>query len=135
MPLNLFLAVSGSEAAEKAVSITDALMYSVIGFAIVFAVLIVLMAFIGIMSKLLSIGKNEQKPAVAPIAAPAPVQTAAPVAPVAPAAVPDGAMYVTLGGNKHTVTVTEKLPRFNVTVNGKAHAVDVEELNEEEAAE
>lgn len=119
------------------ISVTDSLIYSAIGFAIVFAVLLILMGFIGVMSKVISIGNR--KPATAPAGAPAskPVGTVkkSPVVDKpAPSAVPEGAMQVTLGGKKHAVTVTEKKPRFTVTLNGKSHAVDVEEV-EKEAAE
>lgn len=119
------------------ISVTDSLIYSVIGFAIVFAVLLILMGFIGVMSKVISLGNR--KPATAPASAPAskPVATVKKPAVVdksAPSAVPEGAMQVTLGGKKHAVTVTEKVPRFTVTLNGKSHAVDVEEV-EKEAAE
>lgn len=131
MPLMSFAAAVVGEAKE--VSITDALVYSALGFAIVFAVLLVLMAFIGIMSKALNLGSKEPKAAPAPVSAPAP--KAAPVAVSAPVAstVPEGAMFVTLDGKKHTVSVTEKLPRFSVTLNGRTHAVDVEESVEEAA--
>lgn len=119
--------------AEKAVKTTtvDSLIYSVLGFAIVFTVLIVLMAFIGIMSKAFRSGKKTEKAEAEPVSAP--VQVAAPVAAPAPApaTVPDGAMFVTLGGIKHTVSVTEKLPRFNVKLNGKTYAVDVEDVEED----
>lgn len=131
MPLMSFAAAVVGDVKE--VSITDALVYSALGFAIVFAVLLVLMAFIGIMSKALNLGSKEPKAAPAPVSAPAP--KAAPVAVSAPVAstVPEGAMFVTLDGKKHTVSVTEKLPRFSVTLNGKTHAVDVEESVEEAA--
>ncbi len=131
MPLMSFAAAVVGDVKE--VSITDALVYSALGFAIVFAVLLVLMAFIGIMSKALNLGSKEPKAAPAPVSAPAP--KAAPVGVSAPVAstVPEGAMFVTLDGKKHTVSVTEKLPRFSVTLNGKTHAVDVEESVEEAA--
>ena len=131
MPLMSFAAAVVGDIKE--VSITDALVCSALGFAIVFAVLLVLMAFIGIMSKVLNLGSKEPKAAPAPVSAPAP--KAAPVAVSAPVAstVPEGAMFVTLDGKKHTVSVTEKLPRFSVTLNGKTHAVDVEESVEEAA--
>lgn len=116
------------------ISVTDSLIYSVIGFSIVFAVLLILMGFIGVMSKVLSVGKKPEKAVAA--AAPVAKQSAPAVkkAPAAENAVPAGAMQVTLGGKKHAVTVTEKVPRFTVTLNGKSHAVDVEEV-EKEAAE
>lgn len=135
MPLMSFAAAVVGDVKE--VSITDALVYSALGFAIVFAVLLVLMAFIGIMSKALNLGSKEPKAAPAPVSAPVPqaAPKAAPVAVSAPVAstVPEGAMFVTLDGKKHTVSVTEKLPRFSVTLNGKTHAVDVEESVEEAA--
>lgn len=129
--------VAANAAETEIISIADSLICSAIGFAIVFAVLLILMGFIGVMSKVISIGNR--KPATAPAGAPAskPVGTVkkSPVVDKpAPSAVPEGAMQVTLGGKKHTVTVTEKKPRFTVTLNGKSHAVDVEEV-EKEAAE
>lgn len=129
--------VAANAAETEIISIADSLICSAIGFAIVFAVLLILMGFIGVMSKVISIGNR--KPATAPAGAPAskPVGTVkkSPVVDKpAPSAVSEGAMQVTLGGKKHTVTVTEKKPRFTVTLNGKSHAVDVEEV-EKEAAE
>ncbi len=133
----MFLAAAAESAESSAEEIirgpVDALGYSGLGVLIVFAVLLVLMVFITVMSKLVGLG-GKKAPA-APAAAPA----KAPAAPASPAAkqpaekAEDGAMYVTLGGKRHAVTVEEKLPRFSVTVNGKTHAVDVEECEKEEA--
>lgn len=127
------IVVAANAAEPQIISITDSLIYSAIGFAIVFAVLLILMAFIAIMSKVLSLGKKPEKAVAAAPVAPRPAP-AVKKAPAAGKSVPEGAMQVTLGGKKHTVTVTEKMPRFTVTLNGKSHAVDVEEV-EKEAAE
>lgn len=122
---------------ESKVTLIEALGLSGLGFALVFSVLIILMAFIAIMSALLRAG---QKPAVketaapaAPVAAPAPQPVAAaPVVTPAPAVYSGEAdMFVTLDGKRHAVSVVEKLPRFTVTVNGKSHGVDVEKIEEE----
>ncbi len=133
MPLMNFLAAA-TDVADKKLSLMDALIYSGLGIAIVFAVLIVLMAFIWLMSKVMGTGKSKEKASTKEVKAPVQqtVAPAAPAAPVAAAPVPDGAMFVTLNGTKHTVSVTEKLPRFTVKVNGKAHSVDVESAEEAE---
>lgn len=137
MPLMHFLNsassvdVSSEAAANAEVTLTDALGYSGLGVGIVFAVLVVLMAFIALMSALLR-GSDKPKAAPAPKAekpAPAP----APVSKVeesVPVSAPDGAMYVTLDGKKHTVTVVEKVPQFTVKLGGKVHSVDVEPVEE-----
>lgn len=137
MPLMYFLnAASGElsstlESSEAAVGIGEALGYSGLGIGIVFAVLVVLMAFIALMSGVLKGASDKPKATPAPKKVEKPVQkpVEAPK-PVASATVPDGAMFVTLGGKKHTVTVEEKIPQFTVKVNGKAHAVDVEPVEE-----
>jgi len=123
------------DVSEEALGASDALAISGLGFVIVFVVLIVLMAFIGAMSFLLkgSNGKKKekvQKPVQAPVQKPAEKETAPVSAPAASSA-PEGSMFVTLGGKKHTVTVVEKVPRFTVKVNGKSHAVDVEPIEED----
>ncbi len=115
------------------VTVSEALALSGLGFGIVFSVLVVLMAFITVMSAVIRGGKKKEKPAKkaevkkeAP--APAPVKEAAPVsAPVKG----DADMYVSLNGKRHAVSVEEKLPRFTVTLNGKTHGVDVESVEEE----
>ncbi|MBE6678275.1 MAG: hypothetical protein E7597_05735 [Ruminococcaceae bacterium] len=116
---------------QEEVEITEALALSGLGFGIVFAVLVVLMAFITVMSAVIRGGKKEEKPAKKAEVkkeAPAPVKEAAPVsAPVKG----DADMYVSLNGKKHAVSVEEKLPRFTVTLNGKTHGVDVESVEEE----
>ena len=122
----------GSEAVTSAeVTLTDALGYSGLGIGIVFAVLVVLMAFIALMSALLR-GSDKPKAAPAPKAekvSPAP-SPAAKVETAAPASVPADAMFVTLGGKKHTVSVVEKIPQFTVKLDGKVHSVDVEPVEE-----
>lgn len=123
------------DVSETELGASDALAISGLGFAIVFVVLIVLMAFIGAMSFLLkgTDGKkkeNTQKPVQAPVQKPVKKETAPVSAPAATSA-PEGSMFVTLGGKKHTVTVVEKVPRFTVKVNGKSHAVDVEPIEED----
>ncbi len=138
MPLMYFLnaaslssASESAESSEAAVGIGEALGYSGLGIAIVFAVLAVLMAFIALMSKLLNGKSNKTKKAPAPKKVEETVVKPIEVPkPVASATVPDGAMLVTLGGKKHTVTVEEKVPQFTVKINGKAHAVDVEPVEE-----
>lgn len=121
-------------AEEDDVALTEALALSGLGFGIVFAVLVVLMAFITVMSAIIRGGKKAEKPVQkkeAPKAAPAPAPVAAPApAPVA-AVQGDADMYVSLNGKKHAVSVEEKLPRFNISLNGKTHAVDVESVEEE----
>lgn len=121
---------------ETKVGLLDALIYSGLGILIVFAVLLVLMAFITIMSKLIKAGGKGAGAAAASAGAPA-AESGEKRAPAAtkPAdsAVPQGTMLVSVGGKKHTVTVTEKLPRFSVTLNGRTHAVDVEECGKEDA--
>ena len=113
------------------VSLTEALGLSGLGVGIVFAVLIVLMAFITIMSAVIRGGKKEAKPvAVAEPKQSEPKAAAPAPAPVASAS-GDADMYVTLNGQRHAVSVEEKLPKFTVTLNGKAHAVDVEGVEEE----
>lgn len=125
-----------AEISQAAVSMGDALGYSGLGIGIVFAVLVVLMAFIAVMSFFLK--GNSKAKAEAPKAvkaekeekkapASAPVSQLAP----APATVPAGAMFVTLGGKRHTVTVVEKIPQFTVKLNGKTHHVDVEPVEED----
>lgn len=131
MPLMHFLnsATSVDISSDAEVTLSDALGYSGLGIGIVFAVLVVLMAFIALMSALL---KGADKPKAAPApkaekAAPAPVTK---VETAAPATASDGDMVVTLGGKKHNVTVVEKLPQFTVKLGGKVHSVDVEPVEE-----
>ncbi|MBQ3195484.1 MAG: OadG family protein [Clostridia bacterium] len=125
-------------AEEDDVALTEALALSGLGFGIVFAVLVVLMAFITVMSAIIRGGKKAEKPVQkkekskaaptpAPVAAPVATPVAAPVAAVQG----DADMYVSLNGKKHAVSVEEKLPRFNISLNGKTHAVDVESVEEE----
>ncbi len=115
------------------VDVPAALALSGLGFGIVFSVLVVLMAFITVMSAVIRGGKKEEKPAqkqqkkAESTPVPAPVKEAAP----APAVKGDADMYVSLNGKKHAVSVEEKLPRFTVTLNGKTHGVDVESAEEE----
>lgn len=130
---------SGADAVSETeyISIMDSLTYSGLGFGIVFSILIVLMAFITVMSLILRAGKKTpktEKAEKAPAPAPAPVKVEAPVvapAPVAPVCSGEADMFVTVNGKKHAVSVEEKIPRFTVTVNGKAHGVDVESVEEE----
>lgn len=130
---------SGADAVSETeyISIMDSLTYSGLGFGIVFSVLIVLMAFITIMSFILRAGQKApktEKAEKAPAPAPAPVKVEAPVvapAPAAPVCSGEADMFVTVNGKKHAVSVEEKIPRFTVTVNGKAHGVDVESVEEE----
>ncbi len=115
----------------------DSLTLFGIGFGMVFVVLLILMAFIGIMALVLKKGTDAPVKAATPAPAPAAPVATAPVAPAKPAAcsVPAGAdMKITLGGKTHAVSVSEKLPMFTVTSGGKKYAVDVEELTEEENA-
>ncbi len=131
--LTQFATIAGEEPVGETVSLVDAGIYSGLGIGIVFLVLVVLMAFIGVMSFLLR--AKSDKPAVKPVEkkVEAPKVDAAPVAKpaaAAPSAVPEGAMFVTLGGKKHTVTVVEKIPQFTVKLNGKTHSVDVEPVQE-----
>ena len=122
-----------SETILDDVDVTSALGLSGLGFGVVCIVLVVLMAFITVMSAILRGGKKEKNPKKkvevkkeAPV--PAPAQKAEP----APVAVKgDADMYVSLNGKKHAVSVEEKLPRFTVTLNGKTHGVDVENAEEE----
>lgn len=133
MPLMYVSAIESSvtESAQATVSLTDALGYSGLGVGIVFVVLVVLMAFITLMSAFLkgTSSKPKASPAPKPQApAPAPV-VSKPVA-AAPATAPDGAMFVTLGGKRHVVSVEEKIPQFTVKLGGKTHNVDVEFVEE-----
>ncbi len=124
------IADSAASTAEESLGMVDALSISGLGFGIVFAVLVVLMVFITVMSAILRAGKKAPKAEKAE----APVKVEAPVAAPAPvASVPSGEadMFVTVNGKKHAVCVEEKIPRFTVTVNGKAHGVDVESVEEE----
>lgn len=122
-----------AEESSEAVSLVDAAVYSGLGIGIVFLVLIILMVFIALMSAVLKGSadkpKAESTPKAEKAVAAAPVKK--PVA-TAPAVAPDGAMFVTLDGKKHTVTVVEKIPQFTVKINGKTHSVDVEPVQEGE---
>ena len=133
------VAETSLDSTTENVSLLDAGIYSGLGAGIVFLVLIVLMVFIGIMSYLLR-GQSEktaEKPVVKAQNVEKPVEKKVEVAAKsvasAPSAVPEGAMFVTLGGKKHTVTVVEKIPQFTVKINGKTHFVDVEPVQEGEA--
>lgn len=124
--------VTVTESSEEELGITEALGISGLGFGIVFTVLVVLMAFITVMSMALRGGKKESKPAVKSEPKAAPKAGEAPKAVEAPAVKGDADMYVSLNGVRHAVSVEEKVPRFTVTVNGKSHGVDVEEAKEDE---
>lgn len=121
-------AVTGTQ-----VSPAETALYSVIGFLIVFAVLLVLMAFIGVMSKV--VGTSKKKPKEQPV--PQAVQAPAPKAEAAPqadaVAVDDGAcvMKLRLNGKEHNVSVKEQIPQFTLTLGGKTHSVDVQPVDEE----
>lgn len=125
---------ASTEDTGTAVSFGEALGLSGLGFGLVFAVLIVLIAFITAMSAALRCGQKKAKPASDTVAQKVDTPTAkAPVAP-APAvqAASDKAdMYVTLNGVRHAVSVEEKVPHFTVKMNGKAYGVDVEKAEEE----
>lgn len=79
---------------SSAMSIMDSIGYSVLGFAIVFAVLIVLWFLIAIMARIV----REKKPTAdaAPAAAPAPAPVAAPAAAPAPVPAPGTAGEILL---------------------------------------
>jgi len=131
-----FATVAEEEIADKTVSLLDAAVYSGLGIGIVFLVLVILMVFIAIMSAALK--NSSDKPKVTSASKAEKVEknvavtsTVKPVA-TTPTAVPDGAMFVTLDGKKHTVTVVEKIPQFTVKLNGKTHSVDVEPVQEGE---
>ena len=136
MPLMYVLNSTGSvdvsnEISKEAVTVTKSLAYSGLGIGIVFAVLVVLMVFIALMSAMLK-GADKPKKAPAPKAekpVERPVVKNEAPAPK-PASAPEGVMYVTLGGKKHAVTVEEKIPQFTVTLGGKSHSVDVEPVEE-----
>lgn len=118
---------------EDELALGEAVGISGLGIGIVFAVLAVLMAFITAMSAIIRSGKKEKPVKKKAVVSPAPVATpAATVKAEEKPAVAEGAdMYVTYGGKRHAVSVEEKIPRFTVTVNGKAHGVDVESVEEE----
>lgn len=116
------------------VGASETALYSGIGFLIVFAVLLVLMAFIGIMSRVMGTAKKKPEKIEAP--APAPVQ--APKAEPAKAEAKDEvacdgacAMKVKLNGKEHAVSVKECVPQFTLTLDGKDHGVDVKLIDEE----
>ncbi len=138
--MNMFLSAVASGTVKEAVEIKtlgDSLKMFGIGFGMVFAVLLVLMAFIGIMSACLKAGakaepKTEKQTATVAPAVQAPAVKKTVVEKAAPVAVA-GDMSVTVNGKKKSVSVVEKMPEFTVTINGKKKAIDVESV--EEAAE
>ena len=72
-------------------SIGAAGVYALLGYAVVFFGLILLMAVVVIMGKFFTKGEKKSEAAPAPAAAPAPVPVAAPVAPVATDVAPGSA--------------------------------------------
>lgn len=120
-----------------AVSAGETALYSAIGFLIVFAVLLVLMAFIGVMSKVVGTAKKKPKavdsPAPVQVPEKAPAMDEAEVKAVSAAACDDGAcsMKLRLNGKEHNVSVKEQIPQFTITLDGKSHSVDVQPVDEE----
>ena len=121
-----------AESADKDnIGVVQALGYSGLGFSIVFVVLLVLMAFITIMSLIINGSKKKKRNSAEN--APVPENQAEGQGTKEEAkreVQPEGSMTVTLNGRRHSVTVEEQLPRFTVNVDGKKHAVDVEEVKE-----
>ncbi len=128
-----------ADEASKAVEISglkDSLSLFGFGFGMVFAVLLLLMAFIAIMAFFLK--KNKAAPVEEKADTPAPVATSEVSAPaptpkaepIATAVLADAQMNVTLNGKKHLVSVEEKLSQFVVSLGGKKRAVDVEDITE-----